>query len=120
MREKLENVEGIDKIIFYPGKLIYQFELQLGLYVIPGQGGHDVATGFVHRIVNLARTFASQLRHPGELGEIIAEIVNIRHSNGDRLNLWYGLQYLSLCEILRVLHGGGEDSLTSRPCEHVQ
>ena len=87
MREKLENVEGIDKIIFYPGKLIYQFELQLGLYVIPGQGGDDVATGFVHRIVNLARTFASQLRHPGELGEIISEIVNIRHSNRYRLNL---------------------------------
>ena len=34
--------------------------------------------------------------------------------------LWYGLQYLSLSEILRVLDGGGEDSLPSRPCENVQ
>lgn len=34
--------------------------------------------------------------------------------------LWYGLQNLSLCQILRVLHGGGEDSLPSRPGEHVQ
>ena len=46
-----------------------------------------MAAGFVHRIVNLARTLTSQLRHPRELGEIIAEIVNIGHSNGDRLNL---------------------------------
>ena len=39
---------------------------------------------------------------------------------GGGVYLWYCLQYLSLSEILRVLHWGGENSLPSRPSEHVQ
>ena len=66
-----------------------------------------MSTGFVHRIVNLARTFPSQLRHPGELGEIIAEIVNIGHSNGHRLNLKKIIMFKLYCTVLYV-EGGRE------------
>ena len=63
---------------------------------VPGEGGDDVAAGFVHRVVHLARALTSQLGHLGELGEIESEVMNIGHGNGHRLHLRYEKLLMSL------------------------
>jgi len=47
--------------------------------VLPSEGGLDLSTRFVHRMVDFAIVTVCETRNTGEPGEIISEIVNVRH-----------------------------------------
>ena len=79
-----------------------------------------MATRFVHWMIHFTRTLPSQTRDLLELGEIITKVVNIGHLHGNTLYLRHLLQDLLLCEVLRVLHRGGEDASVSWSSKQVQ